>query len=129
MATTEGTSLWTAARNEVDAVLLANGNTITITPITLSSDTDEWGNFTITEGTPFTTSAVNYDTETLRKDFGQSVILNSGESMLLARYNVEIGDNDIITIDGISYKPILITPLKAADVVIAKMVRVGLKQN
>ena len=129
MATTVGTLEFTAAQSEITDVLDNYGNTITITPVSLSADTDEWGEFTQTLGTPFNTSSVTYDSEQLRKDFGQSVVLNSGESMLLVKYNVTINPNDTVLMLGNEYKAISIEPLKAADVLIAQMLRVGKKQD
>jgi len=130
MATSSGTAEFTSARDEITGVLNDYGNTIEVTPVTVDiTDTDEWGEYSSTEGTPFNTSAVTYDTEQLKKDFGQSVILSSGESMLLVKYDVTINPNDTIGIDGNEYKAISIEPLKAADVLIAQMLRVGIKQD
>ena len=128
MATAIGTREFNSAQKEITDVLNNYGNTITVTPITLSEETDEWGEYTRTPGTPFETSSVTYDTETLRRDFGNSVILNAGESMLLVKYDVTINPNDYISMEGNEYKVKSSEPLKAADILIAQMIRVGLSQ-
>jgi len=129
MANQAGIELWTSARQDVTAELVSNGNTITITPVTLSADTDEWGEYTRTLGTPFDTSAVTYDTNTLRRDYGESMILNDGESLMLIQYDVSVGDNDIVLINNIEYTVQSIEPLEAADILLAQILRVGLKQD
>lgn len=129
MATTEGTEVWTSAREDVSTELDNNGNTITVTPITLSEDTDEWGEYTRTEGESFETSAVTYDNDQLRRDYGNSMILNASESMMLVRYDTTINDNYVVTIDDIEYNVLSTQPLKASDVLLAQMIRVGVKQN
>ena len=125
MATTLGTAEFSSAKAEIVQVLEDYGNTITITPQSSSTDTNEWGEFEKTAGTPFTTSSVTYDTESVRKDFGNSVVLNDGESLMLVKPDVVVGEEDIITIRGIDYKLVSMSYLTAADVDIAQLLVVG----
>lgn len=125
MATDIGIAEFTSAAAEIKQVLEDYGNTIQITPVTLG-DTDEWGEPSKTLGTEFETSSVTYDTVSLLRDFGQSVVLKDGESLMLIKPDVVINENDIVKIDSISYNAISTSLLKAADVSIAQLLRVGL---
>jgi hypothetical protein len=129
VATAIGIAEFTSAAAEIQQVLEDYGNTIWITPITLSDDTDINGEFVKTPGTPFDVSSVTYDTVSLRKDFGLSVVLNDGESLMLVKPSATINANDIVKIDDIEYIAKDASLLKAADVEIAQLLTVGVNNK
>ncbi len=97
MATTNGTQEFTAVEKEINQVLLDYGNTLLVTKVDVSDETDIDGEFTITKQDPVEFSGVTYDTKSLQRDFGESVILSSNESALLVSKDITFDQNDIIS--------------------------------
>jgi|TARA_Y100000034_G_C6849013_1_gene384959 hypothetical protein len=115
----------TKTRNSIRKVIDNYGSTITITPITIS--TDKWGDKTESDGTPVETVGISYDYFTARYNFQPIGNMSEGDFIIIVKDDESITTQSGSTIykmtyNSVNYDVISVEEYEVANVVLAKQV-------
>ena len=115
----------TKTRNSIRKVIDNYGSTITITPITIS--TDKWGDKTESDGTPVETVEISYDYFTARYNFQPIGNMSEGDFIIIVKDDESITTQSGSTIykmtyNSVNYDVISVEEYEVANVVLAKQV-------